>query len=128
MKFLTILGQVLLKGTAIFAGFAPLAQAVFPGQAGAIQTVSKDLAQIADIVSQVEAAGQALKLPGDQKLAMATPMVAQIIIRSAMLANHQIADPALFNAGCAKVASGMADVLNSIHGNPEQLEKLHIGA
>lgn len=128
MRFLTILGQILLKGTAIFAGFSPLAQAAFPGQAGTIQTVSKDLSQIADIIAQVEAAGQALKLPGDQKLAMATPMVAQIIISSAMLANHQIADPALFQAGCGKIASGFADILNSLHGNPEALEKLHIGA
>ena len=45
-----------------------------------------------------------------------------------MLANHQIADPNLFKQGAGKIASGMADVLNSLHGNPEQLEKLHIGA
>ena len=128
MKFLSILGQVLLKGTAIFTGFAPLLQATMPGQSGTIQTISKDLSQIADIVAQVEAAGQALSLPGDQKLAMATPMVAQIIISSSMLAKHQIADPVLFKQGCSKVASGMADVLNSLHGNPEIVEKFYIGA
>lgn len=126
-KWLTIVGQILLKGTAVWLGFAPTAAAAFPGQAGTIQTVSKDLAQIADIIAQVEAAGQALQLPGPQKLEMATPMVAQIIIASAIMANHQIADPVLFKQGCGKIAGGFADVLNSLHGNPEQLEKLHIG-
>lgn len=127
MKFLTILGQVLLKGTAIFTGFAPLIQATVPGSSNVIQTISKDLTEIANIIAQVEAAGQALKLPGEQKLEMATPLIAQIIISSSIMANHKIANPDLFKAGCGKIAGGFADVLNSIHGNPESIEKLAVG-
>ena len=123
MKFLTKLGQILLKGIEIYAGFAPIAQASFPGIAGPIATVSNDLSQIANIIVQVEAMGQALQLPGVNKLIAAVPSVEQIILQSTLLVNHKIANPELFKAGATKIADGMADVLNSLHDQIDTVSK-----
>lgn len=114
MKWLKKVGALILKGTEFVTGFAPIAAMTFPGASGVINTVSTDLAEIADIILKVETMGQALNQPGADKLKAATPLVAQIILQSAVLANHQIADPALFQAGAQKIADGMADVLNSL--------------
>ena len=127
VKFLTTLGKILLQGTAIFAGFAPLAESAFPAQAGTVSIVSKDLTQLADIIVQVEHAGQRLGMAGDQKMQMAGALFAPIILQSAMFTGHTVGDPALFQQGTEKLASGLADVLNSLHGNPEVLNKLAIG-
>lgn len=114
MTFLKKLGSILLKVTEIAVGFSPIVQQLLPGSATTVATVSKDLAQIADIIVQAEAMGQALGQAGAQKLIAATPMVAQIILASSILANHKIANPGLFQQGCTSIASGMADVLNSL--------------
>jgi hypothetical protein len=114
MTFLKKLGQILLKATEIVAGFQPLIASTFPGVSGPVQVASRDLAQIADIIAQVEAMGQALGQPGADKLRAAAPLVAQVILQSSLLAQRQIADPMLFKVGAQKVADGMADVLNSL--------------
>lgn len=114
MTFLKKLGGIILKVTEIALGFAPIVQQMLPGSSAAVATVSKDLTEIADIIVQAEAMGQALGIPGAQKLIAATPMVAQIVLQSSLLANHEIGDPDLFRKGCASIASGMADVLNSL--------------
>lgn len=123
MKFLTKLGQILRKGVEIYTGIAPVVSGMFPGTAGAVQTVSQDLAEIAGIVTTVEVIGQTLNQPGSQKLVAATPLVAQVILKSSILANHKIADPVLFQAGCQKIADGMADVMNSLHDDIETVNK-----
>jgi len=123
MKFLTKLGQILLQATSIVTGFAPLAKIALPGQSGTIDTISQDLAEIAQAVAMMEAIGQELKLPGAQKLQGVSPLVAQIILRSAIVANHKIHDPALFQQGAQKVADGMADVLNSLEDKVDAISK-----
>ncbi len=119
MKFLTKFGQAFLKGIQIVTGFAPLAASVAPNEAGVIQTVSQDLTQIAHIITQVVVIGQALSLPGPQKLTAAAPLIAQVLLQSSMLAGHKINDEALFTAGAKKIADGMADCLNSLHPDVE---------
>jgi hypothetical protein len=114
MKFLTKLGALLLKGVAIVSGISPLVTTQFPGSNSAVQVISADLAQIADIIAQVEAIGQALGQKGPDKLKAAGPLVAQVVLKSALLANHKIAQPDLFAAGSTKIADGMADILNSL--------------
>ncbi len=114
MKFLTKLGQIVLKAVQIYTGFEPIAQMALPGHEGQFQVISKDLAAIAQVIGQVEAVGQVLGTPGADKLRAATPLVAQVVLQSALLANHQINDPALFQGGCQKLADGMADILNSL--------------
>lgn len=123
MKFLTKLGQILLKATEIVSGIAPYASAVFPGHDKEIQIVSNDLAQVANVVVQVEAVGQVLQLPGASKLIAAAPGVAQVILQSSLLVGRKIADPALFKQGTTKVADGMADILNSLKDDVESENK-----
>ncbi len=111
MKFLTKIGVILLKATAVVSGIAPF---IPSSQQGTFQIVSRDLEQVSQIIVQAELFGQALSLAGPDKLKAATPAVAQIILQSSILANHKINDAVLFKQGCQKIADGMADVLNSL--------------
>jgi hypothetical protein len=115
--FLSKAGKIILDGISIFTGFnvSGLITAVDPKAGGVVQTISKDLSQIGDAVIQAEAIGQALNLPGAQKLIGATGPVSQIILDSALVAGKPIAQPDLFKRGSTKVADGMADILNSLH-------------
>lgn len=121
MTFLSKLGKVMQitgKVLAVVTGFGPALAALTPSKKDdeVLAKLVDPLTQIAGIVIQVEGMAQALDtpLPGTQKLQMATPIVAQIIVQSSILANHEIDNPVLFKQGCASIASGMADVLNSI--------------
>lgn len=122
MSFLKKLGQIAIKGLEIVMGFMPVVQQELPGNR-TVQVISQDLAQIASIISQVEVMGQVLGQKGPDKLKAAAPLVAQIIMASSLLANHKIANPALFQQGCASVASGMADVLNSLNDDVQTVGK-----
>lgn len=115
MTFLKKFGQAFLKYGMQIVGFAPLAQAVFPGQAGQIQTVSQDLAQICNIITQVEAAAAAAQLPGTVKFQMAGPLVGQIIAQSAVLVGKKIANPALYQQSINEFTQATVDLLNSLH-------------
>jgi hypothetical protein len=125
MAFLKKLGQIVLKATEIVAAFALPVSMSIPGNKDdkIIQTISADLAQIAQIIAQAEVFGQALGLPGADKLKASAPAVAQIILQSSILVNHKIENPVLFQAGCMKIADGMADVLNSLKPDVETINK-----
>lgn len=115
MKFLTKFGQIALQIAQIAIGIQPLVGSFVKSDKGlaVANKVIDTLEQVAEIIGTVEVIGQALQLPGQQKLTAATPLVAQAIIKSALVANHPIKDPVLFSQGCEKIASGMADILNS---------------
>ncbi len=123
MKFLSKLGQAILKGVAIVSGIAPVISQI-PGASGPVQTISQDLAQIAQIIAQVEVIGQKLGHRGPDKLSAAAPLVEQVLLQSSLLANRKIdknrAD--LFSQGSKKIADGIADVLNSLHEDEVQTE------
>jgi hypothetical protein len=123
MGFLARLGSVILKFTAIASGFAPMIAAAVPQASGAVTLVVSELQQIASIVQQAEVFGQALQLPGAQKLTGAAPSVAQLILQSALLANHKIADPVKFQAGVTQITAGMADVLSSLDDKVQITDK-----
>ncbi len=115
MKFLSRLKDIFLKGLAIAQPFLGITQWTIPSSDKVVQTISQDLAQIADAIVDAERIGAAMKLPGAQKLQVATPLVADIILKSSIVANHKIADPVLFNEGSQDIANGMAKVVNSLH-------------
>lgn len=115
MKFLTKLAQIFATGLRIVGLFGPVVQSVLPQSAGVIQTVSQDLSEVAQVVVDVEQMGVALQLKGPDKLKAAAPLVADVILKSALLANHKIDNQDLFNQGVNGVAGGMADILNSLH-------------
>ena len=122
MSFLKTLGMILLKGTQIAVGIMPIVQQEFPGNKP-IQQTADTVTAIAAVVTQVEVIGQALQLTGPQKLTAATPLVAQVILQSAMMANHDIADPIMFNEGCADGAQGVVKILNSLKDKVPVVEK-----
>jgi hypothetical protein len=118
-----IIGQV----TAAVVGLGPVITTLTPTKKddAALVVVQDTLNQLAGIVTQVEAMAAALSqpLPGSEKLKMATPMVAQVILASSLMARHKIANPALFQQGCASIGSGMADVLNSLKDDVDTIDK-----
>lgn len=118
MNFLKRIADTIIRFAGIATGFVPLLQGLAPGRATEIQSVSDDLTKVAGIVTVIEAAAAAMTTPADgaEKLKMATPLVAQIILQSDLLVGHKVKDAAKFQAGCASVASGIADVLSSLEG------------
>jgi hypothetical protein len=118
MSFLKKFGVAVLKGLGVVQGISPLLQ-IIPGLPPQAQVISKDLAQIADVIQTVEVIAQ--KLPttatGPQKLTMAEPLVAQALLQSSLFVNQKVLNADLFNSGASKIADGMADILNSLHGD-----------
>lgn len=127
MKWLSLIGKIVLTGLQVVTGFGPMAAAMIPGtKDDKIIGQAKDtLTEVSQVITMVEmiAAASSSPMPGAEKLKVATPLVAQIILSSSMLAQHKIGNEVLFRAGCEKIASGMADVLNSIKGEPEVVKK-----
>jgi hypothetical protein len=115
MKFLTKLGQIVLKVTEIVVGFGPLAGALIPGTKddAIIARVADTFTQVSSIIQQVEVSGQALGIAGPDKLKMAAPSVAQVYMQAFKLAGHEIANQPLFLQGATKVADGFADMWNA---------------
>jgi hypothetical protein len=124
MTLLSKIGAYILKGIGIMTGFLPVISQNFPNTTGGLQIISKDLAEIADTVTSIEALGQLKGLAGADKAAAAGPLVAQIILRSTLLTGQKIQDTALFNQGCVNIAGGVADVLNSLHPDGVQTHDL----
>lgn len=114
MTWLKKFGQIVLKVTEVVSGFAPLIQTTVPNSANVVREVQSDLAAVAAVIANVEAVGQVANMPGADKLKAATPLVAQVLLQSSVLAQHKIANPALFQSGAQKIADGMADVLNAL--------------
>ena len=123
MNWLTKIGTVAAKMTAILTGFGPLISAVHPSAAAVVTRVESEIEQAIGIVAQAEIMGAALKLPGAQKLEMAAPAMAQLILRSSMMAGKKISDPVKFAAGCKAVADGFAQIANSLDGDVKSEEK-----
>jgi len=116
MTFLKKLGQLLAKAAAIAIGIGPV---VFPffGSSKAqsvASTAVNDLTQVSQVVISAEALLQG-DGTGPAKLAAATPLVAQILRTSELVAGKKIANEDLFLAGCGKITSGVADCLNAVH-------------
>lgn len=117
MTFLAKLGGFLAKGIALLAGLGPLIQPWLGSNAakveGGVTTAVNDLTSVGQIVLTAETL---LQGPGTgaQKLANATPLVAQIVKTSELISGHQIGNEDLFVTGCGKITSGVADVLNSL--------------
>jgi len=112
--WLKTVGKIIIEASKIATGFGPVIKTIAPDRAGVITTITDSLNQVADIVVTIEAVGATLQLPGNQKLQAATPLVAQIIMKSDMMIGKKIDDQAKFNLGCQKIADGIVDILNSV--------------
>jgi len=123
MTFLKKLGQILAKGLEVASGLSPLITQFLPNNAGTVQIVSHDLAQVAQIIVEIETIGATLGTAGPDKLKMATPLVAQVILQSALLANHEIANPDLFRQAANEYAQATVDLLNSLKDKIDTVSK-----
>lgn len=111
MGFLKKAGSILGKITQLWLGFAPMLTNI----PGAVRSeISSDLTILAGIIVNAEAMGQALGIAGPEKLKAAAPLVGQMMLQSSLLAHRKIKDPVLFLRGSTKIGDGMADVLNAL--------------
>jgi len=117
VNFLKKFGSIVLKLTEIVAGVAPTVVKDFPGASGVVQIISKDLAEIGNVIGQVEVIGQVLGTVGADKLKAAVPLVTQVILSSSLMAGKKIADPAKFQVAVSEITSAVADLLNSLEGS-----------
>lgn len=115
MSFLSKLGQIINIGEQLFLGFAPTLQQDFPKAGGVIQTISADLSAVGDLVTTGEAIAQLKGMSGADTAKALGPLVAQVILKSTLVAGKKIADQAKFNAACIAIGGDVADVLNSLH-------------
>lgn len=114
MGFLKKLGQILVRATEIAVGIGPIASQYFPAQAGVITTVVNDLTAVGQAVVQAEVFGQALGLPGPDKLKAAIPAALQIFRQSQIVHGRKVKDEAKFTAAVAQITGGVADLLSSL--------------
>lgn len=118
--FLSKLGKGLAEGLAIAAGVGPLIAPFLGSKAGAdVTTGVNDLTAIGQVVTTAEALIQGTGT-GAQKLAAASPLVAQIISTSELVAGKKIQNEALFTKACQEITGGVADLLNSLSADAVQ--------
>lgn len=111
---LKAIGIGLLKGSGVVAGFGPILKPVTPDAVDKVIDTAADIKKIADTVAITQAMGGAINADGATKLKMATPVVTQILLQSALLRGRKIAEPEKFARGMASITSGFADVLDAV--------------
>lgn len=115
MTFLKKLGQI-LKIVGSVSGFLPLIEPALPASAQkAVGNVNDKLQQALGVIVTTEQAAVAsgAGLTGSQKLAAATPFVAQLIQQTDLLIGKKPKDEAKFAAATTQLTSALADILNS---------------
>lgn len=115
MSFLKKLGLAIVKGVGVVSGLWPYIAPQIP-QGSGIRVFDSILA-VGDIVVKTEAIFAAVSSPeaktGAEKLTAATPLVAQVIRQSELIAGKEIVNEDLFLEGCKDITSGVAKALNS---------------
>lgn len=119
MGFLAKLGKIVANIGSVIAMGSPLFVKDGSKADAAIDKAQDSLAKIAEYIALTEIVGQSVTapLPGAEKLKGVTPAIAQIIMKSALVAGYEV-DQELFLRGCTKMADGAADVINSRKGDP----------
>jgi hypothetical protein len=124
MSFLKKLGGWVKMGVTAYLGFQQTAQLLLPKHAALLGKVGSELAEAMDVIVTVEALGQLKNLPGAEKAELAGPLVGNILLKSSILIDKKIADPAAFHAACIKIAGGLADVLNAVRDDDADKMKI----
>jgi hypothetical protein len=116
MSFLSKLGSIVMKIIGLWAGFAPLVQQSASGSTTGAKVVG-EITQAFGVVTTVEqmftaAYGQGTKLPS-QKLAAASPFLAQLIQKTDLLIGKKPKDEAMFTSGITDLNNSLVKILNS---------------
>lgn len=117
MTFLSKLGGILVQAGAVITGIKPLFPMIKGGDVASkfIDKFTNPFNEIIEAIVMVEAIGQALKIKGPDKLKAASPLIANIILKSDMLVGKKIKNQDLFNVSVEQVANGMVGILNSVN-------------
>lgn len=119
MGWLKRIGEIALKGTAIIIGLQPTLKAYADDKTDAkIDRVVSFADKLQAVIVNAEIMGQALSLPGPDKLKAATPAMIQVIL-SDLVAGRKVKDRAKFEAGVTQVTSGLADIFSSLEDKVE---------
>lgn len=116
MSFLKKLGTIVFKIIGLWTGFSPLIQA----NAASSPTATKVIGEITQgfgVITTVEqifhaAYGTDAKLPS-QKLAAASPFIAQLIQKTDLLIGKHPKDEAMFTEGITDYTNALVKILNS---------------
>lgn len=120
--FLGKVGTVIAGILGIVTGFGPPLVALSGNKNGVtavVDRVQSELQQVEGIVTTLQVVGEVQGMNGEQKLAAATPLVAQVILQSSALAGRKVEQPDLFKAGCASIADGWVKIMQSLHDKVE---------
>jgi len=115
MKFLSKISEIVGKIVVHWTGLAPVVQGFIKDDSGKIQTITDTLLEVRDAVISTEIFASTITsdVSGEDKMRASGAQVAQIILKSSLVANQKIENEELFKTGCERIAGGMADVLNS---------------
>lgn len=116
MNFLKKLGTVALKIIGLWAGFSPLIGEATGGNATGAKVIG-EITQLFGVIDTAEkmfvsAYGPDTKLPS-QKLAAATPFIAQLVQKTDMLIGKKPKDETMFTDGCKELTEACVKILNS---------------
>lgn len=120
MKLLTKIAKIAGKVTSTFLGLEDVIRGFIPDEKeGVLKPIKDTMLEVRDAIISVEvmATGLSQAPTGEDKLRMAGPLVRDVILRSALVANKDIEDKDIFSRGVDKISDGMADVLNSLKDN-----------
>jgi len=115
MSFLKKLGQI-LKVVGVVSGFLPLIEPALPQSAQKVVSTANDKLQQAFgviVTTEQAAVASGAGLTGSQKLAAATPFVAQLIQQTDLLIDKKPKDETKFQTAATQLTSALADILNS---------------
>jgi hypothetical protein len=142
MTWLKKFGTVVLKIIGVASGLltgggAQAIEGEFPQTTGVINTVESELTAVATVITDVEIAfgGAAAVAPtvagaalpaqsGALKLAAATPLVQQIVAKSAFMKGQKVKNTELYQSAVKGLTSSMADLLNSLDPSTIQETKV----
>lgn len=114
MTWLKKIGTILAAGFGVVKIFAPAIAAAVPVAVPVVGEIAQVGQVIVDIEAGFAAAFGADAKKGSDKLRAATPLVAQIIHASQLMAHKKVKNEAAFTKACEGITSNFADLLNSI--------------
>lgn len=127
MKFLSKLGEALIKGLTLVTAFQAPVSILSPKAGSVMGTAADTMTQIAGVAVIIEAAAKNGAMSNEQKLLGAIPSVRQILLSSPLMAGHKIPDDKLkeFDDIVSRQTSVIVDMINLF--NPDAIEVKKVG-
>lgn len=108
-------GRAIASGRALLPIAGVIASVTKSGRDDRIVNVVNDsFGEIENVLALAEAVGEIRGDSGLMKLTTATPMVASIILKSAIMVGREVEDSGKFSSGCSDLASAIVKIVNSL--------------